>query len=576
MFCTNCGKEIKDNSIFCKYCGSQVKNVKSSKKINPQIYFCKAKDFVGNLWKIVVTAIKKNAFDFHINYNSLFFKFATIMLLAFGIGEPIYIIISRHLPQKALSWFSASSNLYDLGVCLILFGVFSLIILKIKDKQTIKKSKFLQVFWLVTVILNLLLYIADLKLYKYVLFSNYVEHIITILLVLSSVLLLYKNKPKNPVVLFITLMSVALQKSSIFNLNINRFSYVLEKNFENFIDIFNYNTLGLIAFVILLFLIRYLTPEKIGKWLVYMPTFMISAACVINLVEYFSIDEIFNFIINLVTIATFLLFVLSCSRNVSYNYNIENKGKGVATSLKVGVISIGIAGVITAVCLLTSAIVCGVQINTGMEKWSSKISTGSINTSQQWMEVRKDLRYFQDVELAKGFIDDYSAYESIKENIGNLERITECYNSYKSARANYKTVEEYSKITVYDYWENDSVLGVYYERYIRMKPKKENVDVSMTLDTNSNKITITVKNNNSMPISACNVSCSFTIGFVETGYYSDVEYGRGNKSYTVEKIAGNSKVTESFNFNTDDYYKGYGSYLLTFVQNSSITIQSIE
>lgn len=313
MFCTNCGKEIKDNSIFCKYCGSQVKNVKSSKKINPQIYFCKAKDFVGNLWKIVVTAIKKNAFDFHINYNSLFFKFATIMLLAFGIGEPIYIIISRHLPQKALSWFSASSNLYDLGVCLILFGVFSLIILKIKDKQTIKKSKFLQVFWLVTVILNLLLYIADLKLYKYVLFSNYVEHIITILLVLSSVLLLYKNKPKNPVVLFITLMSVALQKSSIFNLNINRFSYVLEKNFENFIDIFNYNTLGLIAFVILLFLIRYLTPEKIGKWLVYMPTFMISAACVINLVEYFSIDEIFNFIINLVTIATFLLFVLSCS-----------------------------------------------------------------------------------------------------------------------------------------------------------------------------------------------------------------------------------------------------------------------
>ena len=109
-----------------------------------------------------------------------------------------------------------------------------------------------------------------------------------------------------------------------------------------------------------------------------------------------------------------------------------------------------------------------------------------------------------------------------------------------------------------------------------MQPDIKNVSVSAYVDVDNGKIEITVKNKNEMPLSKCTVKCDFTILFIEGGYYSSTEYGRGSKTIEVENIDGGSSTTKTISFDPDEYYDSYGSYIVATLMEKRVEIISIE
>jgi len=90
------------------------------------------------------------------------------------------------------------------------------------------------------------------------------------------------------------------------------------------------------------------------------------------------------------------------------------------------------------------------------------------------------------------------------------------------------------------------------------------------------KIEVTVDNQNIMPITTCTVECDFTILFIESGYSTSTEYGRGSKTIEVGDIGGKSEKTETIDFNPDDYYDSYGSYIMATLFEKNVELISIE
>lgn len=571
-FCPNCGNEINEGVVFCGNCGKQVKNTSQSNKPNIKIGFDKVKEING---KKVLAAVKTHFSSFYVNYNSLLFKFAMIIFLAVGIGESLYDIANNFIPEAAFEWFQASSALYNLGFCLLLFGVFSLILLKRKETRIEKSSIFFDIFWLVTIVLNLIVFIAGINLYQYILYAYIAREVIAILMAVSTALLLYVKRPKYPIALVITLLSFALQNSSLWVIKLNCMMYKFDDSFKNLMDIFGTNSLGFILLVVSLFIIRYFIPEKISKWLVYIPTLLMIANSLFDLIENFNANNIIDFITELALIVMFLAFALSCSKKPTYKCSEEKEEKTSKSAIKVSIISLSSVIAITLVYLLVTAIICSAQINSSMVKWKDRIANGNVYP-HQWDIIRNDLFKYNSTKLASAFIDDYSEYESIKENIGDLETISKCYNGYTQGNIGGSFAEEYADVSVEEYWKNDAVLSGYYQKYMEMKPDADKVSASVRINVDSRKITVTITNDNVLPISKCVVKSNFTIGYIEGGYYSDTEYGRGSKEFTIENIPGNSKKTEEFEFDPDLYYDSYGSYLLAFLWEQSTSLVSIE
>lgn len=569
-FCPNCGSKINENVAFCGNCGKQINKYANKSKFHIDGRTINI-NFDG---KKILKSIKSYFLDFYTDYSSFLFKFAMLMFLAIGVGESLYPFIQRFLPQNLFNIFDGISEIYRLFVCIVLFGIFAIPIFIIKNKkQTLKKSNFLQIFWTVTIILNLLVFIAGINLYQYILYSYTVVPIVNLLLVVSSILLIYINKPKSPVVLFVSVLSFALTKCSIWQINFAILAYKINGNFSTFINIIA--SLGYILLVVVLFALVYFVPKKISKYLVYIPSLFIVVLVFVDLIESLSLNNIIRSIIDIFIVTSFTLLAISCTKEAKYEYVVKSNESTTKSVITVGVISLITAIVITVSLLLVSAIVCSNQINSGIEKWKDKIVTGELSTAE-WSEVNKDIFKYSSTKLAKPFIDEYSFYDTLKDNRYTMQEITNCYIAYENENISDDIIEDYTNINIDESWENDIVLSSYYSKYLEMKPDIKNVFVNSRVDVDNGTITISVTNNNMMPISKCETNCKFTIGFIESGYSSGVEYGRGNKTLTIEDIPGNSSKTETFNFDADDYYDSYGSYIMAFLFEQSSTVSSIE
>lgn len=567
MFCSNCGKEISENASFCGNCGTKIKEDKKQKfdfkfdKLNLNL------DFDG---KKVLSSVGTYFSKFYVDYNSVFFKWAMIIFMAIGLGEPIFRTVYRFLPEQVSDLYAV----FNVLTCIILFAVFAIVIPRIKGKETIKKSNFLRVFWTVSIALNVLAFCVG-NLYRYILYSHYAQNAIEILLVLSTVLLLYKNKPKYPIAHIVSALVFALSRTTLLSIKLTVSSYKLFDDYSIF-DFFDIDILGLIFLVVIAFLIIYLIPKKISKWLVCIPAFFVAILSLIDLIESFSINNIIYFVIDIAIILMVALWANSCSRNKEYNYIIENADKAKKSILKVGIISSVAVIVVVLAYLLVSAIITGNHINSVINKWKPDIVVGKALTEAEWDELEVELIKYDATKFVDQFVDDYYIYDTIQENKYDMEQICICYNAYKTGYISAEIEEEFSSLSVDDSWENDSILSAYYNMYLAMKPDIDNVSVSSEIDIKNGQISVTVENDNVMPISKCSASCKFTILFVEPGSYSDNEYGRGTKTIVVENVSGKSKKTETISFNANEYYDSYGSYITAIVFEKSTSLDSIE
>lgn len=274
-FCPNCGSEINEGALFCGNCGQKTQNeVKSNNSL---------KTGVNIDLKRITNAAKEYFLNFYVDYNSKFFKFAMILFMAVGIGTPLYELICKFLPSKVFELFTGVGTVISFLVCAILFGIFSIFIMRIKEKSTVKKSNSLMIFWIVAVVLNLLVFLADINLYEYILYSNYASNSINILMVVSSAVLLLKNKPKYPFVLMISALSIALNYSSKWSLKLDINLYKILPSVNNLLDVLD--SLSYIIIVIIVFALMYLVPRKISKWMVIA---LAAAAVVLKAVRIFA------------------------------------------------------------------------------------------------------------------------------------------------------------------------------------------------------------------------------------------------------------------------------------------------
>lgn len=566
-FCSNCGSEISEGASFCGNCGNKIN--KSAKVTNKHFEAIKNIDY-----KSVLKRLKEYFLHFYVDYNSKLFKLAMTIFLAIGIGAPVIGITVGLLPFSFDEFFVGARTVFEFLIYVVLSGVFLILILNLKKKSIVKKSNFLMIFWIVTVSLNALVFLADYSLYEYILFSNYAGAIVELLMVVSSAAVMFKNKQKSPVVLIISALSFALSQSSMTFIEMDVGLYKIFKTTDYLIDALE--STRYIILVTVLFLLVYIIPRKVSKWLVYVPALAAVIVSVKNLIENFSFTDIFQFIVEVAIVVMFVLFALSCRRKIEYDYIVESKEDTKKTALKTGIISVSSLAVIVITYLLVSVIVCSVQVNKGVEKWKSVIVYAELNTSRQWRLMNEDVFKYSCTKFASQFIDDYSFYETLKENRSTMEKISVCYRVYKEGYVNDDIAQDYSYIRVNDDWNNDPILSRYYNKYMEMQPDIDEVDATAYVNVNGGEITVTVENKNKMPISKCTVECDFTIMFIESGYYTNFEYGRGSEIIEVENIDGGEEVEKTILFDPDDYYDSYGSYIMASLNDSNVKVISIE
>ena len=569
-FCPNCGKEISEGAVFCGNCGNKIG--KSFKPKKPSF------NMEGFNFKNVLNLLKEFFSHFFVDYNSKFFKFAMLIFLAIGMGQPIrdltYDLSYNIFDFNIYELFPSAYSVFNLALCLLLFGIFALPVLKLKNKESIKKSNILVAIWIISTVLNVIVFFAGWHLSEYILYSDYIVPIIKIIAVVFSVILMFKNKPKYPFVLIISSLSLALTRISYWGISLNITSYKIDPTSLNLFYIIK--SLNAIALPVILFLTVYILPQKISRWLVYIPAFLSIVLICIHAIRGFSLESLFGFVIDTGIIIFYLLASLSCSKEIKSEYLEVKKEKLSKRAIKIGIISASALVITIVTALLVSAIVCSVQINSGTEKWRSNIINGTISDSKTWDEIYDDIFKYSSNKFASQFIDDYSLYVTLKENYSTMRRITLCYFAFIRGSANKEILDDYSYIYVDDSWKNNDILSSYYNKYIRMKPSIENVTESTVIDTGNGTIKVTVKNDNILPISECTVVCKFDLVFIKPGTYQENEYGRGTKTIVIKNIPGKSSKTETVSFDPDDYYKSYGSYIWAMLWGHDETITSIK
>lgn len=574
-FCSNCGNEIKQGVSFCGNCGKSLEGQTTNQKAEKVSKVPQAFDI-----KKILLWFKSYFLNFFVNYDSKLFKIAMSLLLAIGLGRTIYNIVYNYLPSAAFDWFEYAGTVYNFGLCVILFAVFLPLFLLKRPKQVAKKSKILQIFWITTLLLNLLVFIAGLQLSEYILYSNIAKNTVAVLMYVSVALLFYKNKPKFPFALIISLLSYVMSNVSVSSIKLSFSLYKSWNNFSSLINIFRVGRLGLLVLTIVGFLVVYLLPRAISKWVIWLPAIFVVIDTVVGIFDGYLITATYSLLIDSGLIIMVVLFALSCERNKQdgSEEKTDNETKEISkkSSVMVGVISLCIVVIITVAYLLTSAIVCATQINKGMEKWRDKIVNGELKSSYSWSQANEDILKYNSDKLVKSFVDDYLDYTEIKDNFWEMETISVCYRSYLLGKMDSEQTEAYLDLSVPEYWDNSSIFAAYYDMYESMKPTEDKVSATANINVDTGTITVTVENNNVMPISECTVNCSFTILFIEPGTYSSNEYGRGTETITVEDIEGRSSKTESISFDPDSYYDSYGSYIAKVLFDKSITIESID
>ncbi len=608
MFCSNCGKQINEGAAFCHECGQKVGGVSVNQPVaSNQPSTPKKQVQVLDKAKGVFQKIKKFRLPrINVDYSSKTFKFAMIILLSLELGDSLEWMLftySNTYYDFAVK-FSLFSNILQLIFTAAFFAVFSLVIFlpflkKLRDNFCKKRSSILAIFCgnfaIVKIVFTVLS--EDYLIQKWFLQPTLITYIVEVLLVLSMVIFLFKNRPKN-ILIPASLMLIHWLPAGAFssfhwiNLSINsvKLNYLLNKaTLPETILNWSLEVLSsyYIPILIILFLItRYLFSHKTSKGIVIGITVFVFIMNILDMVlnSSFSLSSIFGYVNYFARLLFIILFSLSMSKTKTFE-NESGEKTSFKTVFKRGtitsIISIATAFVFILSGLIVSGVVTASYINKNIEQWTAFAKVGHNATQVQWDDFTASVSKSDNLLLTKKFIswDDYENYEKIKENYNTIEDIVVCYNAYNSNESLDEDIVSDIKSAGYRIdadWQNDNILAKYYELYQGMQPSIDDVRVNVTINTSSDKIIATITNKNKLPLSTCTIDYDFTLLFVTASSYSKNEYGDGSRTITVEDIPANETKEIEIPFDPDAVYDGYDHYYFYSLWESDAEIVSIE
>lgn len=607
MFCSNCGKQINDGAVFCHECGQKVGGVSVNQPVAiNQPSTPKKQVQVLDKAKGVFEKIKKFRLpSMNVDYSSKAFKFAMIILLSLELGDSLEWMLLAY--SDTYYNFTVKSSLFSSILQLIFtiafFGVLSAIaflplLLKLRNKFCKNRSSIVAIccgtFAVVKIVFTVLS--EDYLIQKWFLEPTLITYIVEVLLVISIVIFLFKNRPKN-ILIPASLMLIHWLPAGVYssfhwiNLSINsvKLNYLLDKATlaETILD-WSLEVLSsyYIPILIILFLItRYLFSHKTSKGIVIGMTVFVFIMDILDMVlnSSFSLSSILGYVNYIARLLFIILFALSMIKTKAYENNVQEKTsfktvfkRGTITSI----ISIATAFVLILSGLIVSGVVTASYINKNIEQWTAFAKIGHNATQEQWDEFTSSVSRSDNLLLTKNFIEyyDYENYEKIKENYNTMEDVVVCYNAYCKNSLNDEMISDINYIgnRINEDWQTDEILGKYYNLYQEMQPDIDDVYVSVQINTNTDKIIATVTNKNELPLSSCTINYDFTLLYVPASSYSDIEYGDGSRTITVEDIPANYYKTVEISFDPNSFYDGYGYYHLYSVWKSDAEIVSIK
>ena len=365
MFCSNCGKQINDGAVFCANCGQKVGaqnniqpnvsnqpvaiNQPSTPKKQVQV-LDKAKGVLGKIKKIRLPRI-------NVDYSSKAFKFAMIILLSLELGDFLeWLLYASYydFTKKFLLFSSILQLIYIVAFFVVLSGIaFLPLFLKLRNKFCEKRSSisaiFCGTFALIKIVFTILS--QDYLIQKWFLQPVLITYLVEVLLVLSMVIFLFKNRPKNiliPVSLMLIHWLPAGTYSSFNWINLStsliKLDYLSnEATLSETILNWSLEVLSsyYIPILIILFLItRYLFSHKTSRGIVIGITVFVFIMDILDMVlnSSFSLSSIFGYVNYIARLLLIILFALSMSKTKT-SENESGEKPSFKTFFKIGIIT---------------------------------------------------------------------------------------------------------------------------------------------------------------------------------------------------------------------------------------------
>lgn len=595
-FCYKCGKEIGDNVAFCGNCGTKImvnqQTVEQPKSDKSKVEKTGLKNFFKSIFSSAT-----------IDYSSSVFKYGLIFLISIALAPPLSFCIKQFIFPEFVRTIDYLESIFTFGIILLFFFVLSFFafapfLKKMRRSVSSKKSSVLTVLWMIALILQFAFFfigtnISQLIINDYLLITL-IEYGIRILFAITSVLLIYKNRPQNHFVLFLIVATVwmgvegrwfisnvnfstALYKSTVAFAKIDGESYSTDTMLQ-IIKMVSSSYFGIPILIVLGFIAVRIFSKKICKYITFSVVGLITIFDIIKSISNFSFDSLFSIVENIICVVGMTLFIIGIEhkkKEICVTCEVK-KGKFL-TNLKLYLISLGISVVLLFGAMLTSGIISSNYINKNIDEWINFVKSHAPHSESEWDDFSSELNRYKPVVMTNGFLKNKYDYETITENAYELEKIDVCYLAFIDEKSfSDEMASKYKYIDVLDWWADDDILSVFYNRYTEMKPSEERVTARCYLNSNNNTLTVKVENDNILPISSCTVEYSFTLYYVTTSSYSSLEYGRGTKTVTVNDIDGKGTQEIEVSFNPDDYYDSYRSYITYMVYSDDVEIIGIE
>ncbi len=594
-FCSNCGKELSDNAQFCGNCGAK----------------CTAKSSVNLQIKKPNIKLNKDSFvklipNNCMNYKSVCFKIFAVMLASILIADNLgwlasYLTLTLNsdlFHSLQFGRFGCQEIVASItfAIFLILGLIFALtpIFKKMKHKLCQKKSSVVLICWVALLLFEILFFISSKDFFvNYIFYQNIIEAATHILFAIFSLLILFKNRYNNPFPAIMTLLIYWANQISIWVIKDELMWHDLKKSSEYFNDINGGETsflagtkcFGFLALVLFAFLIRYLLPNLVSKIIILIGYLPILVMDCIELFNGFTFEKLF-FMIFTGACIIFFAFAYGRVKCASCGANVTVKNKCTKCEFEQPIkekinykkrlrdfgIAVGSCAIITLSLLISSGIYSAAQIDKNINEWINMIDTASIEvTESAWDDFESEIRSITVYALTDAFTNNFTDYELLRDNIGDLADISLAYKEYREGHVSTERADDLRYINKEALSEH-SFFESYYGKYLSMQPTEEKIQVSASLTNDNKTLKITVKNNNLLPLRSCTVKYDFRLLYVPTASYADNEFENGSETYTLKDVGGNESKVFEFNFDVDKYYGGYYSYHFASLWNSSIDI----
>lgn len=553
--CSKCGSEIADGAAFCTNCGAQIK-IKKIDKINLPT--------VSNKILFIISASL---------LTGAAFSFVLIRRILLGFG--LFHMMRYTHEQLILSAVAAFIG----GIAFMLLMIFYKKgkILNEKHPSNILTVifSFSAAYEIFAFILQFVPIESGMRLHNLFMWSDYINDALGTLFIITVLLICLVNNSKSGTIIG-TVSLIFFYFFNFFDLSAFKYGYLFDLNQSDFDP--SYGKASAVYSIILLFaplailVIGYACKlffnEKTADTVIIALTAVITLLTLLNSIEVFQ---------SVYMIAAGLFMLSLKPEKNSDNNSFEECKPKVKKTLKLsaaGVSSLIISAVIFCV---VSGFISANRIKSSLGYCTARLNSPDSLTETDWENMKDILFGTKEYTLTPEFISkwDLASYRSIDKSINTMQSITKCFNyANNGAKLTGDLAEAYDSLKFYvdETWENDSILAVYYDKYVKMLPSADKIKV--TGNYSNGKLTFTVANNNPVPIESCEVKFNFEFTYFDK--FNDVEKHNGSETYTVEDIDGRDSKQQTVVIDPDDYYDSYWSYNFSYISNMECNIISVK